>query len=117
MKGQFKLAICAMAALLAGGIAFTACSTKSASSDPLAQAFRNLTADQCDNQQATLSQLPLTFVTPGQAANLLAGACAALFGTAAAPTPAPGMQPAIPGPATPTAAATTTATAVATPAP
>jgi len=60
--------------------------------------FRNLTAAQCDNQQATLANLPLTLLTPAQAGQILGSVCATLFGTSPAPTPAPGMGPVIPGP-------------------
>lgn len=69
-----------------GALAFAGCSSTS----PIDVFAKNLTAAQCDNQNATLSQLPLTFVTPAQAQMILAGACSALFGTSAAPATAPG---------------------------
>jgi hypothetical protein len=82
------------AVLLVGAIAF-ACSTSKPSA--LETFLRNLTAAECDNQQATLANLPMLGITPAQAATVLAGACAGEFGTAPAPTPAAGNQPAIPG--------------------
>jgi hypothetical protein len=84
----------AAAVLAAAAIAF-ACSTSKPSA--LETFLRNLTAAECDNQQATLANLPMLGITPAQAATVLAGACAGEFGTAPAPTPAPGNQPAIPG--------------------
>lgn len=77
---------------------FLAFGCSASSPSPLETFARNLTAAQCDNQQATLANLPLTFVTPAQAATILAGACAALFGTSPAPTPAPGNGPVFAGP-------------------
>ena len=76
------------------GVAF-ACSTSRTSA--LETFLRNLTAAECDNQQATLANLPMLGITPAQAATVLAGACAGEFGTAPAPTPAAGNISAIPG--------------------
>jgi hypothetical protein len=72
-----------------------ACSTTKPSA--LETFLRNLTAAECDNQPATLQNLPMLGITPAQAATVLAGACSGLFGTAPAPTPAAGNLPAIPG--------------------
>ena len=79
--------------------AFAAIAASCSTSKPsaLETFLRNLTAAECDNQQATLANLPMLGITPAQAATVLAGACAGEFGTAPAPTPAPGNQPAIPG--------------------
>jgi hypothetical protein len=79
--------------LVACAVAFMGCSQAQPDIDNFA---RNLTAAECANQQATLSNLPLTFVTPAQAAVILAGACDAVFGTIAAPVTAPGNQPVFP---------------------
>ena len=55
--------------------------------------FKNLTAAQCANQQATLQNLPLGFLTPAQAQQVLGAVCSALYGTTAAPVSATGMSP------------------------
>jgi len=71
-------------------------------------ALQNLTAAQCDNQSATLANLPLTFITPAQAATVLAGVCSMLYGTAPAPVTAPGNTSVF-APAAPVAAPTVAA--------
>jgi len=67
--------------------------------------LRNLTAAQCatpQSQEASIANFPLGVLTMAQAQEIVAAFCVGEFGTVSAPTPAPGMQPAIPGPATPT---------------
>jgi len=91
--------------VIAGAMAIPGCSSTQPSA--FATFLRNLTAAECDNQQSVIANLPIIGLTPTQAANLLAGACAGMFGTAPAPTPAAGNQPAIPGAPTTPAAATT----------
>ena len=81
MKNVILGTLCAAIALVA-----VACS----STNPVDTFARNLTAAECDNQAAFLANVPLTFVTPAQASEILAGTCASLFGTAPAPTPAAG---------------------------
>jgi hypothetical protein len=95
--------------IAACAVAFAGCSQAQPDIDNFAH---NLTAAECANQQATLANIPLTFVTPAQAATILAGACDALFGTVAAPVTAPGNQPVFPA-----AAPSASPSAVATPAP
>jgi hypothetical protein len=85
------------------------CSTSSSAPNSFESFIRNITAAQCDNPQAALANVPVGFLTPAQALEIVQGVCTGIFGTAPAPTPAPGMQPAIPGApsvvATPSAAA------------
>ena len=80
--------------MLAGGLSAVQLSNTPNSLQTL---LRNLTAAQCDNQQSSLSNMPLGILTQAQAEQLLSLACAGVFGTAPAPTPAPGNVPAIPG--------------------
>jgi hypothetical protein len=76
-----------------------ACSTQT-----FDQFLRNVSAAGCANPAATLANAPIGVLTPGQAQEALAGFCAGEFGTIAAPTPAPGMAPAIPAATSPTPA-------------
>lgn len=82
--------------VLACALAMASCSaTQQAQFDT---GFRNLTAVQCDNQAATLANLPLGFLSTAQAGQILATVCATMFGTSPAPTPAPGNNPVFGGP-------------------
>jgi hypothetical protein len=54
---------------------------------------KNLTAEQCANPVATVANIPAGFLTPAQMAQLGNLLCAGAFGTQAAPTTAPGMNP------------------------
>lgn len=104
---KYRLSMTVGLALMLGAFAFWmwGCSTTS-QSNPLSTLIRNLTAAQCDNQPATLANIPTGLLTQAQAAQLLSLACAGIFGTAPAPASAPGMGPMIPGPsAAPTPAA------------
>ncbi len=80
MKFGIKTGIVALLALAAVG-----CSQTQANN-----ALQNLTAAECDNQSAALANIPLTFITPAQAATVLAGVCVTLYGSAPAPVTAPG---------------------------
>ena len=86
-------------------VVFGACSA----SDPFQQFARNLNAKNCDtqaDQQAFVDNFP-SLLPEAQKLQIQAAFCAGMFGSAAAPTPAPGMAPAIPAPsaaATPVAA-------------
>lgn len=78
-------------------VSLAACSSTS-QANPFEIFVKNLTAAQCDNPQAALANIPLGFLTQAQALQAVEAICTGMFGTAPAPTPAPGMQPAIPGP-------------------
>lgn len=56
---------------------------------------RNLLAAVCSNPSAAIANIP-SLLSPAQAEQAIGGLCAATFGTVAAPTPAPGNQPALP---------------------
>ena len=71
-----------------------ACST-TATPSPFEIFLGNLTAGICDNPQAALAQVPLGMISQAQALLAVQGVCTGMFGTAAAPAPAPGNQPAI----------------------
>ena len=77
------------------GIALCALALGGCSQTALDAGFKNLTSVQCDNQQAALANIPLMFVTPAQAAQILAGICTTFYGTSPAPTTAPGQTPVI----------------------
>jgi hypothetical protein len=75
-------------ALTIGGALLFGCSQTQ-----LDHALNNLSAYQCDNQQATLANFPTFLLTESQLAGIVAAYCATTFGTAPAPTPAPGNSP------------------------
>jgi hypothetical protein len=96
MRNRLRLIVAAALVVGVMGGMWSACSTTS-QPNSLETLIRNLTAAQCDNQAATLANIPLGLLSQAQAAQLLSLACAGIFGTAPAPTPAPGNNPVIPG--------------------
>lgn len=87
-----------MKKILFGLLAFALAACSSTQANPFDTFIRNITAAQCDNPQQALQNIPLGFLTQAQALEAVELVCAGMFGTAPAPTPAPGNQPAIPGP-------------------
>lgn len=65
--------------------------------NPIETFLRNVSAQNCANQSALISQIPAGFLTPAQETELVSLVCAGFFGTAPAPTPAPGNLPVFPG--------------------
>ena len=100
-----RLSVIVLAAIGVAALAVWGCSSSNSQANPFETFVRNITAAECDNPQAARANVPLTFITPAQALEIVQGVCTGMFGTAPAPTPAPGMQGAIPGPtAVPSAA-------------
>lgn len=81
MRKRVKLGLLAIVFVL-GGCSQTA----------LDSGFKNLTSAQCQNPQQTVQNIPLMFLTSAQALQVVEAACTALYGTAPAPTTAPGQK-------------------------
>jgi hypothetical protein len=75
------LALCAFA------LVFAACSSKQ---DPIKTMFANIAAADCVNPQQFVNNLPLVVGSPALVTAGLQQICTGMFGTVAAPTPAPG---------------------------
>lgn len=87
-----------MKTLIIAALALGVVGCSATQSNPFETFIRNITAAQCANPQAALANIPLTFITPAQALEAVEGVCVGIFGTVAAPTPAPGMSGAFPAP-------------------